>query len=137
MKQFYREYELLKDLPELPKGAILKWDCWKERFTDIGDYIGTNPPKPKVSYTLETIEAKPDWFRGTGEKREYYPPFPSEKEFYDENNGHGHYAVTLEYSHNNMCRVCQLLNKLDILQKVRDVAYEIIKTEYENAYFKE
>ncbi len=137
MKQFYRQYELLKDLPELPKGTVLKWDCWIERFTDIGDYIGLNKPTPKVSYTLEVIESKPDWFKGIGEQREYYPQFPSKEDFYSRDSGHGNYAVTLEYGHNDMCRVCQLLNKLDILQKVRDTAYEVIKAEYEKTYLKE
>jgi hypothetical protein len=130
MKKFYKEYLLLKDTPELKAGQTVKWNPWKERFTDIGDWAGLNPPPEKVSYTLELIESKPQWFDGVGEQRDYYPPFPNKKDFY-EYEGCGHHYVGLELGHNQMCRFCTVMGRVDFEQEAKDAMYELAKKKYE------
>src|SRR3990167_3733345 len=125
---FYRKYELLKDLPTLPKESLLKWNCWREHFSDVGDWIGLNPPKEKVIFTLDEIEAKPDWFKGVGTKSEYYPKFPTQKEFFDESDGHCYLGET---HHNDMCRVCQLIGKIEVTKELKEAVYKAYKSAYE------
>ena len=127
----YWSYKLKKDLPEFPKGTELKWDCWTETYTEYGDYIGLNPPKPKLIFTMEIISNESEWFEPIGKPREYYPKFPSLKEFYNKDNGH---VYGNDLRHNDMCRICQLIKKLDIENKLQEADYNIYKTEYEKRF---
>ena len=129
-KKFHKEYVLLKDLPNLGAGSLLKWNCWKEWFSDVGDYFGTNPPKEKITFTLEEIVSKPDWFKAKGKEYEYCPKFPSFKEFFDQADGH---ISGAELRHNDMCRLCQLLNKIPT-ENLDKAIYETYKKLYEETY---
>lgn len=126
--EFYREYRLLKDMPSLPAGTILKWNCWKEEYSDVGDWIGLNPPKEKARYSRDEIFAMPDWFAPVGKASEYYPNFPSQREFFDRDNGHIYGG---EIRHNDMCRLCQLINKLDSSKELEAAIYHAYRAAYE------
>lgn len=128
MKDFYREYQLLKDLPQLPAGTILKWNCWKEEYSDVGDWVGLNPPKEKAQYTRDEIVAMPEWFAPIGKVGEFYPKFPSQQEFFSESDGHCYLGET---RHNDMCRICQLLGKIDNSKSVKEAVYVAYKTAYD------
>jgi hypothetical protein len=128
MNDFYREYRLLKNLPQLPVETLLKWNCWREEYSDIGDWIGLNPPKAKVAYSRDEIVSAPDWFEPVGEAGEFYPKFPSQREFFDRENGHFSGGET---RHNDMCRICQLLHKLDTSKEMEEAIYQAYKTAYE------
>ena len=131
MKVFYRSYRLKKDLPELSSGAELKWNCWKEHYSDIGDWVGLNQPKEKVIFTKEIIDSKPEWFEPIGKAGEYYPKFPTQKDFFDESDGHCYLGET---RHNNMCRICQLLNKLESDKELKKAVYEVYKKLYDSRF---
>lgn len=94
--KIYKEYILLKDLPELPKDTILHWDLWQERYTELS-YIGIDE-KPKVSYKKEFLEAHTEWFKPLGKEKELYERFPN-----DFRKEHFYFG---ELRHNKMCRFC-------------------------------
>ena len=130
MERFYRTFKLLRELPGFPVGTELKWNCWKEKFTEHGDTFGT-PPKDKLEYTYEEIKALPKWFEPVGEMSDYIPNFPDQKTFLDEYDGHWSSGST---RHNSMCRLCQCIKKLDYGQVVDDAVYSAIKSVYEQKY---
>ncbi len=131
MKNFYREYKLKKDLPEIPKDTLIKWDYWIERYTDLGVTIGLNHPEPKVKYTRDFILKNTEWFEPVSKAEEFYPKFKTRKELF--NNEYGCVNIG-ESRHNNMCRNCQLLDKLNVDEKIKDAVYKVLKEEYEKNF---
>jgi hypothetical protein len=93
--------------------------------------VGTNPPKEKVRYTREEIVALPEWFEPLGKASEFYPTFPSLREFFDDSNGHCSLGET---RHNDMCRVCQLLSKIDNSRALKAAVYHAYKMAYEEQF---
>jgi hypothetical protein len=119
--KIYKEYQLIKDLPELTTGTILYWDLWQERYTDLS-YIGVND-KPKVSYKKEFLDDHPEWFKPLGEPKELYEKFPDD--FAEEHFYFG------ELRHNKMCRFCN--DAQDILEskELKEQITNVFKKLYE------
>jgi len=130
---FYREYELTKDLPELPSGSLIKWDRWKEMYTDTGETFGLSEPEVKLKYSKDFVDSKPEWFVPVGKPSEFYPKFPSQSEFFDDSDGHCYLGET---RHNDMCRTCQLINKIDGTEELKKAVYEVYKKKYEDKFLK-
>lgn len=128
----YREYKLLKEVPE---GVTkVQWISFDEIFTNVSGF--EHRDKRLVSYTLDFIISKPEWFEGIGEPRDFYPKLPDQKDFFKA-DGDGHSYGDVELSHNDMCRTCQLLKKLwtkKLDVEIQTAIYNILLKHYNKQY---
>ena len=79
--KYYKEYELLKDIPKSPKGRPLRWcgDSKKYYFAKWDaiqkDWDVLYEDREDGSYTREEVESMKDFFKPKGEKYNYKPRF--------------------------------------------------------------
>ena len=118
--KIYKKYTLLKDTPELKSGTVLYWDLWDERYTELS-YTGNY--KPVVSYKIEFIKSKPEWFLPVGKPVELYQPFP--KVFEEEHFYFG------KLRHNKMCRFCYDAGSILTSKEFKESVTKIFKELYE------
>lgn len=139
-RKYHKRYELLKDTPIYPAGWPLQWDGTRRKYyfkkvssrsfdfddgePDIySDYNGQ-------CFTLEQIEAKPEWFKPVGEADDYTPSFPTKgaiSEFVD---------LNFETRLVDDVDVCRSLNDLFRLKSFQDELYDFVKLKYEQLHFK-
>ena len=120
--KIFKEYKLLKDLPEINSGTILHWDLWQERYTELEYILGNDVPK--VSYTKDFLDSKPEWFEPVGEAKELYQKFPDD--FAIEHFYFG------ELKHNKMCRFCYDAQSILESKEFRDGVTKLFKNLYDS-----